>query len=73
MGEKIKTLSIKKISGYTYEVELNYSPTNNLDKQVHIQSEKFRIELNEKTYLAYAFSLLKAERNLINIKKIGYD
>jgi len=40
------------------------------DQQVHIQSEKFRFEMDQKDYIQYALSVLVAEKNLKMLKGI---
>ena len=70
MGEKIKTLSEGKLLNTDFEVELNHPVAVGQDEQIHIQSEKFRFELNKKDYIKYALSILLAEKNLKNMKNI---
>ncbi|MCU7835160.1 MAG: hypothetical protein KZQ83_07870 [gamma proteobacterium symbiont of Taylorina sp.] len=70
MGEKIKTLSHGKILNIDFEVELNHPPSKGQDKQIHIQSEQFRFEIDRKDYIKYALSVLVAEKNLKQLKGI---
>ena len=70
MGEKIKTLASGKVQGSYLEIELNYPTSKGLDQSVHIQSNKFRLDINRKEYIGYAISILVARRNLKNLKKI---
>jgi len=70
MGEKIKTLSKGKILSTSFEIELNHPPVSGQDQQVHIQSEKFRFEMDQKDYIQYALSVLVAEKNLKMLKGI---
>jgi hypothetical protein len=70
MGEKIKTLSTSVILNDRFEIELNHPPITGKDKQVHIQSSKFRLEMNESDFIKYAISILLAEKNLKNLKNI---
>jgi len=70
MGEKIKILAIGKIQNIDFEIELNHPPSKGFDEQIHIQSKKFRFEIDRKEYLKYALSILVAEKNLKNLKKI---
>ena len=70
MGEKIKTLSKGKILNNNFEIELNHPPSSGLDQQIHIQLKKFRIEMDRKDYLKYAFSILVAEKNLKILKQL---
>ncbi len=68
MGEKIKTLSKGKLLGAEFEVELNHPPSSGQDQQIHIQSDKFRFEMDKKDYIKYGLSVLVAEKNLKNLK-----
>jgi len=70
MGEKIKNLSKGKILNTSFEIELNHPPVSGQDQQVHIQSEKFRFEMDKKDYIQYALSVLVAEKNLKKLKGI---
>jgi len=68
MGEKIKILAKGKILDEVFEIELNHPPSNGLDQQIHIQSEKFRFELDKRDFIKYALSILVASKNLRGIK-----
>lgn len=68
MGEKIKTLSKGKLLKNDFEIELNHPPVAGADEQVHIQSNKFRFEMDKKDYIKYAISILVAEKNLRKMK-----
>ncbi len=70
MGEKIKILAKGKFLNTDFEVELNHPLTKGSERQIHIQSDKFRIEMDEKDYVKYALSILVAEKNLKNLKDI---
>ena len=70
MGEKIEILSKGKILGRDLEIELNHPVVKGQDNQIHLQSNDFRLEIDEKDFLKYAFSVLVAEKNLKNLKKI---
>ena len=70
MGEKIKTLSKGKILNNIFEIELNHPSSSGQDEQIHIQSDKFRFEMDKKDYIKYALSILVAEKNLKGIKCI---
>jgi hypothetical protein len=68
MGEKIKTLAKGKILNTDFEIELNYPPSEGQDYQIHIQSDKFRFEIDKKDYTKYALTILLAEKNLKTLK-----
>ena len=54
MGEKINILSKGKLLGNDFEIELNHPPSIGLDQDIHIQSDKYRFEINKKDYIQYA-------------------
>ena len=70
MGEKIKTLSRGKLLNSDFEIELNHPPLSGQDEQIHVQSDKFRFEMDKKDYLKYALAILVAEKNLKNLKRL---
>ena len=70
MGEKIKTLSAGSFLNSEFEIELNHPPLSGKDQQIHIQSNKFRFEMDKKDYIKYALSILVAEKNLKKMKDI---
>ncbi len=68
MGEKITILEKGKLLNTDFEIELNHPPIKGQDEQIHIQSNKFRFEIDKKDYIKYALSILVAEKNLKKIK-----
>lgn len=68
MGEKISTLAYGRALNSDFEIELNHPTIAGQDEQIHIQSDKFRFEMDKKDYFKYALSVLVAEKNLKNIK-----
>lgn len=70
MGEKIRTIATGKILESEFEIELNHPTLKGLDQHIHIQSDKFRIEMEKKDFIKYGLSVLVAERNLKTIKEI---
>jgi len=70
MGDKIKTLSKGKLLNQNFEIELNHPVLTGHDQLIHIQSNKFRFEMDKKDYLIYALSILLAEKNLKLLKSI---
>lgn len=69
MGEKIKTLTKGRLLDKEFEIELNHPTVIGKEQQIHIQSNKFRFELEKSDYIKLAFSILVAEKNLKNLKK----
>ncbi len=70
MGEKIKTLSKGSILNVDFEVELNHPLSKGKDQQIHIQSDKFRLEMSKTDYIRYALTVLVAKKNLKKLKNI---
>lgn len=70
MGEKIKTLAKARFANYDVEIELNHPPVNGADEQVHIQTDKYRFEIDKTEYIEYAIAVLLAEKNLKKLKNI---
>ncbi len=70
MGEKIKTLSKGSILNVDFEVELNHPLSKGKDQQIHIQSDKFRLEMSKTDYIRYALTVLVAKENLKKLKNI---
>ena len=70
MGEKIKTISKGKILNNNFEIELNEPTISGQDEQIHIQSDKFRVEMDKKDFVKYSLSILLAEKNLKILKKL---
>lgn len=64
------TLSKGVIFKSEYEIELNSPLSINKDRQVHIQSNNFRFEINEKEFINFALTVLLAEKNLKTLKNI---
>ena len=69
MGEKIKTLTKGNVLNNDFDIELNHPTVNGQDQQIHIQSNKFRFEMDKNDYIKYALSVLVAEKNLKNLVK----
>jgi hypothetical protein len=70
MGEKIKILAKGKLFGSNIEIELNRPPSRGCDEQIHLQSENLRFEIDKKDYIQYALTILFAEENLRQLKKL---
>lgn len=70
MGEKIRDLAKGKILNSDFELELNHPTISGQDQQIHLQSDKFRFEMDKKDFIKYSLAVLLAERNLKNIKGI---
>ncbi len=71
MGEKITTLSSGKSEGMDLQIELNHPVTEGACRQVHIQSRRFRMEMDEKNYIKYALAVLAAEKNFRGLKGLS--
>ena len=70
MGEKIKILAKGKMFDSDIEIELNRPPSQGCDEQIHLQSKTLRFEIDKKDYIQYALTILFAEENLRQLKKL---
>jgi len=69
MGEKIRDLSKINLGGANLLIELNHSVNPKHKYDIHIQNEKFRIELSDSDFLQIASSILVAKKNFETLKK----
>jgi hypothetical protein len=69
MGEKIADIGKLTLGNTKYDVELN-SGLSLFDKknQIHIQSDKFRLELSEESFKKIALAVLSANEIVKVIK-----
>lgn len=70
MGEKIKDLGKININGSSFDVEINHPNIKGQERQIHIQSERFRFEMDESTFIKSATSILLAREQLKRLKGI---
>ena len=70
MGEKITDLARGTVLGTRLEIELNHPNIEGQQRQVHLQSSDLRFELNQDEYIKCALVVLKAARNLKQLKNI---
>ena len=68
MGQKIKTLGKFKIGNSEYEVELNKSVSKKSGHDIHIQNEKFRLEMTDLQFVQMASCLLLAKKQFDILK-----
>lgn len=68
MGEKIALLASGRILGTTFEIEVNKPHAQGMPNDIHIQSERFRYQMNEKEFLKLALTVLAARRKLAFMK-----
>lgn len=71
MGEKISVLSSGAILGKKFEIELNTAHVQGMPRDVHIQSDQFRYQLNEHEFVRLALSILSARRRLVAMKELS--
>lgn len=70
MGEKIAKLGQIHFRGCNFEVELNHPPSTGLSLQIHLQSDDFRMELDEDEFVRVVSAVLLAKEKLKRLKKI---
>ena len=68
MGEIIKKFGTITIAGSNIEFELNKPHAKGSPNSVHIQSDKMRIEMNEKEFLKLSLTVIDAEKKLKRMK-----
>ena len=66
MGEKLDNIGKLHIRGTKYLIELNEIGKN--DREIHIQSENFRLSLSERTFMEAGANILLARKQLKLIK-----
>jgi len=71
MGEKIKDLDSFKIGDAKFLIELNESASGSRYRDIHIQNNKFRLEIPENEFLQMAACVLLAKEQLCKIKGIN--
>jgi len=71
MGEQIRVLARGKVLGREVAVELNHPFAHGGRQQVHLQADKFRVEMDKEEYLVYALAVLAAEHKLKVIKGLA--
>ena len=71
MGEKIKDITVLKLHDMDVAIELNDGDANSRSyKTIHIQNERFRLQLKESEYLEMAATLHVAADRLRKIKRL---
>ena len=73
MGEKIRILSQGKILDKEFVIELNKPNVSHMPRDIHIQSESFRYQLNEREFVHLALTILRAQRHLVFMKGLDAD
>ena len=70
MGEKIRDLGKIKIGNSEFVIELNHSASGSHYRDIHIQNDKFRLEIPENEFLQMAACMQVAKKQLKIIKNI---
>ena len=70
MGELIRKVSELKIGNETFAVELNECTTDTGYKDIHIQNDKFRLNVPQNEFMQMAACVLLAQKQLKLIKQI---
>lgn len=71
MGEKIQSLGQVKLQGQGLEVELNAPPSPGMSRQIHVQSDKFRFEVDEDEFIQLCVAVNLAAEKLRHSKGIN--
>lgn len=70
MGEKIANLGKISLRECNIDVEINHPLSAGMPRQIHIQSNNFRFELNEDEFIRLVSAVLLAKEKLKRQKKI---
>lgn len=68
MGDVIRKISEIQIGGATLDVELNHSTRSNGFRDIHLQNDKFRLEISENEFLQMAACVLLAKKQFDILK-----
>ena len=68
MGEKISTISHLSINKVAVELELNHSSCGSPERDIHLQTDVFRLELKESEFLELASAIILAAKKLRFLK-----
>ena len=69
MGELIRKVSELKIGNETFTVELNECTNDTGYKDIHIQNDKFRLNVPQNEFMQMAACVLLAQKQLKLIKQ----
>ena len=73
MGEIIKTVTKVSFGGSALDIELNHSASGSKYRDIHIQNDKFRLEIPENEFLSMAACVLLAGKQFDVIKENPND
>lgn len=73
MGSVIKNIRKIKIAGKEFDVELNKSPLRKNEHDIHIQNEKFRLEIPETEFVSMLSCVILAKKQFDILKGANLD
>lgn len=74
MGEVIRTVAtIPLMRGVQLDIELNHSASGGKYRDIHIQNERFRLEIPENEFLSIAACVILAKRQFDVIKGNAHE
>ena len=71
MGEVLKVLKETKLGGGKFLIELNEPLAKGTNRVIHIQNDKFRMEMIEPEFLKIAGAIVYAKKNFDVMKGWG--
>ena len=71
LGEVLKVLKETKLGGSNFLIEQNAPVSEQGERIIHIQNEKFRLEMPEQEFLRMASAFAYARRNLDFLKGLN--
>ena len=73
MGQKIKTLGMFRLGNSEFEVELNKNAFGKNGHDIHIQNEKFRLEMSDTQFVQLLSCMLLAKKQFDILKGVEND
>lgn len=68
MGELLRKIGTLDMKDFQLDVELNNPSANGLERSVHLQNQKFRLEMSESEFYQVAGAILESYRQFEWIK-----
>lgn len=73
MGEVIRKVNTISLGGSGFDIELNHSVKGGRFRDIHIQNDKFRLEMPENEFLPMAACILLAKKQFDIMKGNLHD
>lgn len=71
MGEKLKVINQVSLHDLNMDIELNAGTAKSNKRQsIHLQNDRFRLELSDKEYVQMAVAIHVAAENIKRVKEL---